>query len=236
MNFRSLQERLRERLLAHINAGELTGMELARQTGFRQAHISNFLNRRRGLSLEAMDAILQAMQISLADLMTYPATKRGRTREKSIEGGEYVSIPVMEEADCTAPRLPKSGVGKVLKIASAEVHKLRPRMHTPRPHWDRFVALRVKDSDAQAMAPRLLPGAVVIVDRHYNSLAPWKNERNMYLVNAKGLHIRYVEHVGEELILRSHNAENGLVQIVREQGQNAIAAIVGRVCWMQVEL
>jgi plasmid maintenance system antidote protein VapI len=61
-NFRGLQERLRERLLAHINAGELTGMELARQTGFQQAHISNFLNRRRGLSLDAMDAILRTIQ------------------------------------------------------------------------------------------------------------------------------------------------------------------------------
>ena len=35
-------------------------MEVARRTNFTQAHISNFLNRKRGLKLAALDRTLKA--------------------------------------------------------------------------------------------------------------------------------------------------------------------------------
>ena len=69
MTFVGLQETLRTELRKRIGAGELTGMELARRTGFTQAHISNFLNRKRGLKLSALDRTLQATGISLFDLL-----------------------------------------------------------------------------------------------------------------------------------------------------------------------
>ena len=46
---KSPQDRLR------THRGELTGLRLVEQSGFKQAHISNFLNCKRGLSLEGMD-------------------------------------------------------------------------------------------------------------------------------------------------------------------------------------
>ena len=49
MNFADLHERLRLELVRRIDREALTGSRLAQQTGFRQAHISNFLNRRRAL-------------------------------------------------------------------------------------------------------------------------------------------------------------------------------------------
>jgi hypothetical protein len=36
-----------------VKGGQLTGLKLSQQTGFQQAHISNFLNSKRSLSLEA---------------------------------------------------------------------------------------------------------------------------------------------------------------------------------------
>ena len=57
MKFRTLQENLRKTLWGRIDEGDLTGLRLAEQTGFKQAHISNFLNRKRGLSLEGMDKV-----------------------------------------------------------------------------------------------------------------------------------------------------------------------------------
>jgi hypothetical protein len=42
---------------------------LAEQTGFKQAHISNFLNRKRGLSLEGMDKVLNVQHLSVLDLI-----------------------------------------------------------------------------------------------------------------------------------------------------------------------
>ncbi len=57
MNLKALQENLRKTLWDRIEEGDLTGLRLAQQTGFKQAHISNFLNRKRGLSFEGMDKL-----------------------------------------------------------------------------------------------------------------------------------------------------------------------------------
>src|SRR6202795_1275114 len=69
MKFQALQENLRKALWERIDDGELTGLRLARETGFKQAHISNFLNRKRGLSVEGMDKVLNVQRLSVLDLL-----------------------------------------------------------------------------------------------------------------------------------------------------------------------
>src|SRR5580704_16670926 len=69
MKFRALQENLRKTLWSRIDDGDLTGLRLAEQTGFKQAHISNFLNRKRGLSVEGMDKVLNVQRLSILDLL-----------------------------------------------------------------------------------------------------------------------------------------------------------------------
>ena len=69
MKFKVLQENLRKALWERIREGELTGLRLAAQTGFKQAHSSNFLNRKRGLSLEGMDKVLKVQHLSVLDLL-----------------------------------------------------------------------------------------------------------------------------------------------------------------------
>jgi hypothetical protein len=60
MNFTQMHERLRLELLRRIERGTLRVSLLARQTGFGQPHLSNFLRKRRKLSLEAIDTILSS--------------------------------------------------------------------------------------------------------------------------------------------------------------------------------
>src|ERR1700728_5246898 len=69
MKFRVLQDNLRDAIWEGIEEGDLTGLRLAEQTGFKQAHISNFLNRKRGLSLEGMDKVLRVQHLSVLDLL-----------------------------------------------------------------------------------------------------------------------------------------------------------------------
>src|SRR6201987_2736813 len=69
MKFNILQENLRRILWDRLEAGELTGLRLAQQTGFKQAHISNFLNKKRGLSIEGMDKVLFVQHLSVLDLL-----------------------------------------------------------------------------------------------------------------------------------------------------------------------
>src|SRR5271156_26638 len=69
MNFQDLHELLRLELTRRIESGTLTGSRLARQAGFQQAHISNFLNRKRALSLEGLDRVLASQSISIDQLL-----------------------------------------------------------------------------------------------------------------------------------------------------------------------
>ncbi len=69
MNFQDLHESVRLELVRRIELGNLTGAGLARQAGFQQAHVSNFLNRKRALSLEGLDRMLAAQELSVEDLM-----------------------------------------------------------------------------------------------------------------------------------------------------------------------
>src|SRR6202007_2995992 len=76
MKFKALQENLRRTLWDRIEGGDLTGLRLAQQTGFKQAHISNFLNRKRGLSLEGMDKVLNVQHLSVLDLLEPTEVKK----------------------------------------------------------------------------------------------------------------------------------------------------------------
>jgi len=97
LTFRSLQERLRELLLARIANGEITGLRLAELSGLRQAHISNFLNRRRRLSLEAMDAVLAVCQLSPLDLLSGAEINRRSTVRPPGPAG-LVNLALVEAA------------------------------------------------------------------------------------------------------------------------------------------
>src|SRR5258708_40158363 len=65
MNFQDLHDLLRLALLRRIERGTLPGTPLAHQAGFQQAHISNFLNRKRSLSLEGLDRVLAAQNLTI---------------------------------------------------------------------------------------------------------------------------------------------------------------------------
>ena len=68
MRLQDLQDKLRAHIRARIDRRELTGTGLSRQAGFQQGHLSNFLNARRGLSLESMDRLLETLNIGVLDL------------------------------------------------------------------------------------------------------------------------------------------------------------------------
>ena len=91
MKFRALQENLRKTLWSRIEEGDLTGLHLAAQTGFKQAHISNFLNRKRGLSLEGMDKVLNVQHLSVLDLLD-PAEINKRASIQPPSGDEFENV------------------------------------------------------------------------------------------------------------------------------------------------
>jgi transcriptional regulator with XRE-family HTH domain len=238
MSFVGLQEQLRRELRRRIEAKELTGMELARRTGFTQAHISNFLNRKRGLKLSALDRMLKAVSLSVYDLLN----PHELVRFAAVPAGsdeDYADVPLVRPATAGASAvIVNEEVEELVKFRRSFLLRLRADLPQPaRKSWTRFVAVRADPRDTATMWPRLGPGSTLLIDRHYTSLKPYrKNDRNLYAVQRKeSLVIRYVEAGERHLVLRSHDSEASVEVLPLEANQAACDLLAGRVAHVAME-
>src|SRR5256885_12106677 len=236
MKFKALQENLRKALWERIDEGDLAGLRLANQTGFRQAHISNFLNRKRSLSLDGMDRVLSVQRLSVLDLLD-PNEVNKRATVTPPSDDEFENIFVVDgEVAANQPLIMSMKVREIQKFKRGFLRRLRSDMHGKRADWERFVAIKI-DADGMSMYPRLLPGATVLIDRHYNSLQPYrKNELNMYAVRTQdSCTVRYVELAGRNIVLRPHNQSHAVEILPMDEGEGFADYLVGRVCYMGIE-
>ena len=238
MKFRLLQDNLRKILWERINEGGLTGLRLAQQTGFKQAHISNFLNKKRGLSLEGMDKVLTVQHLSVLDLLDSEEIGKSATILPP-SNDEFENVIVTDgPTAATQPRIVSMSVKKILKFKKTFLKKLRSETEGDRESWERFVLIKIEGEEAMSMYPRLAPGAMLLLDRHYNSLKPYrKGEFNMYAVLKDGsCAVRYVEVAGNHLILRPHNQSYPIEVMPMEDHKPASDYLVGRVCHVSIEV
>lgn len=247
MGFVSLHENLRRILRKRIETGELTGVELARRTGFTQAHISNFLNRKRGLKLSALDRMLKAVGLSLYDLLN-PHELGKFAAAPTFADEHYAAVPVVAGSIAAGSEvIVNEEVTEFLKFRKAFLARIGSDLAAPpRKSWTRFLLIKVDPKEGMSMWPRLTPAATLLIDRHYNSLRPYrKNDRNMYAVRkGDGCTVKYVELASAEgsaeeksdvLILRPHNAEYPVEVLPIEEGQTYADLIIGRVAHVSVE-
>jgi transcriptional regulator with XRE-family HTH domain len=234
MNFTQMHERLRMELLRRIQRGTLSVSLLARQTGFGQAHLSNFLHNRRQLSLEAMDRILGAQHLTVADLL--PAAHGAGLLPEGEDGS---SVPLVTHAAALfEPLIRPSAVQSMLHLPAAALQTVHARASSPRRAWQRFVAIRVPAADALPMEPLVLPDAIALLDRHYNSLLPYRpNRPNLYAAR-KGSHLtlRYVDFLSSRLVLRPHNIAFPVELIEVDPGESPNDLLAGRIALILNEL
>jgi hypothetical protein len=237
MKFRALQDNLREILWQRIEERQLTGLRLANLTGFKQAHISNFLNRKRGLSLEGMDKVLSVQHLSVLDLLD-PGEVNKRASILPPSADEFDNVLAVDgRAAANDPLIFNEKVTDILKFKKSFLRKLRPETEGDRDNWERFVLIKADGREGMSMYPRLLPGATILIDRHYNSLKPYrKGESNMYAVNkANVCTVKYVEQAGRHLVLRPHNHAYPVEVMLMEEGKTAADYLIGRVCHVGIE-
>ena len=237
MTIRQIQQNLRQLMRQRIQKGQLTGLKLSQQTGFQQAHISNFLNSKRSLSLEGMDKVLEMQKLSVLDLLD-PKEVNKRASVVPPAEGDFENVVLTDGAIAAGePLITSEKVQDILKFKKAFLRRLRPQAEGMRDEWQRFVLVKVDARDGMSMYPRLLPGAMVLIDRHYNSLQPYKKgEQNMYAVRKDGgCTVKYVELDGNNLVLRPHNQAYPVSVINVEEGQTVSDSIVGRVCHVSIE-
>ena len=230
MNFTQMHERLRLELLRRIQRGTVSVSLLARQTGFGQAHLSNFLHSRRQLSLEAMDRILAAQHLAAGDLL--PASYQGVGQGQVGPGEESSAVPVVSHsAALFEPFIRPSAVQSMLHLPDGMLQTIRTRVSSTRRAWQRFVAVRIPSADALPMEPLILPDAIALLDRHYTSLMPYRpNRPNVYAIrHGSHLTLRYADFLSGRLVLRPQNIAFAVDLIEIATNESIGDLIAGRV-------
>lgn len=229
-----LQDRLRVLVRERIDAKEFTGTELASRAGFQQAHVSNFLNQRRGLSVEAMDRVMEVLRLDVRDLI--PEERRRTVPAENGEAG-FEAVPVVGSEMLLQSDLCAEQVVEYLRFKKSFLRRLRPELASQRRSWQRFVLVKADRESGLAMRPRLLPGATLLIDRHYNSLRSYRRrEANLYVVKSGEMWtVRYVELQGNQLTLRPENQDYALGYVQLAKGMTFADYVVGRVAHISIE-
>ncbi len=237
MRLRDLQDKLRAHIRARIDRGELTGSGLSREAGFQQGHLSNFLNARRGLSLESMDRLLDTLHIGVLDLADPKEIERRGPFRAGAPGFESVALVSGEQA-ARLPRFSPEQVRESRNFSKSFLRKLKPNDASNRSEWLRFVLLQLDTKAAGGMFPRVPAGATLLVDRHYNSLQPYRRFKpNIYAVHAEArCLIGYVSVSSDHLVLRPQNPQHSVELVRIERGRSYHDYIVGRVCHVGFEV
>jgi transcriptional regulator with XRE-family HTH domain len=222
-----LHDRVRIEVLRRIDRGTLSVSLLARQTGLTQAHISNFLHGQRSMSIDALDKVLNAIRMQVDDLLPQ---KRGGMLETEPQDALVVPL-VSHSVAIFEPYMRASVVERMLSFPGTVLSELEARCSNPRRQWERFVAIEASDDDVRGMEPLLLPGAVVLLDRHYTSFKPFREARpNLYAARlGSQLLIRYAQYQADRVVLRPYHAQVEAHVVEIDAGETASDVLVGRV-------
>ena len=165
MNFARLHELLRQELARRIEAGALTGTRLAQLTGFRQAHISNFLNGRRALSLEGLDRVLAAQKLTIDHLLPVDLSASSSALTHAAADA-LAGVAVVSPATAIAePRIAPAAIIESLHLAASRLEEGPSRASGRRAEWQRFLAIRVDTDQAAAMASNCCCRATLLTAR-----------------------------------------------------------------------
>jgi hypothetical protein len=241
MNFQDLHELLRVELLRRIERGSLTGSRLAQQAGFQQAHISNFLNRKRALSLEGLDRVLASQNLTIDQILPLDlSASQSPIPAQTSDPIEIVPV-VSPSAAMDEARISPAAIIETIQVSASRLnsnHANRVRTSTSHAQWQRFLAIRADTQQSAAMDPLVSPGAIAVLDRHYNSLAPYRaHQPTLYAVRCgAALLLRFVDFDEGRLILRPYSRDFPVQLLPLATHETPADYIVGRVCLVFSEL
>ena len=127
---------------------------------------------------------------------------------------------------------------ETIHVSASRLQDNRARPSVKCAHWQRFLAVRADVQQTAAMDPMIAAGAIVVLDRHYNSLAPYRaHQLTLYAVRCgTGLVFRYLEFDDGRLILRPLSLAFPVQLLALESHETPADYIVGRVCLVVSEL
>jgi hypothetical protein len=202
-----------------------------------QAHISNFLNRKRSLSLEGLDRVLNSQNLTIEQILPLDLAAQSSTPIQISDPIEIVPV-VSPSAAMDEARISPSSIIETIQVSASRLHDNRARPSTKHAHWQRFLAIRADTQQSAAMDPLLAPGAIAVLDRHYNSLAPYRaHQSTLYAVRCgTALLLRFVDFDEGRLILRPYSRDFPVQLLPLATHETPGDYIIGRVCLVFSEL
>jgi plasmid maintenance system antidote protein VapI len=229
-----LHEHIRQHVLATVKSGQITQTALAELMGMKQAHISNFVRGKRGLSVDAMDAVLTLLGLDVERLIGISE----RTRLPGDSSTTLESVPMIQHRAAMNPTFGENDILGKLGFTKVLLRRLHVEESEARAPWVRFVAVRADTAFAAPMYPRFENGSVLLIDRHYCSLVEHrKDQPNLYLIRKEdALMVRWVEMQGTQLCLRPETSKYPLDFVCINKNHPLTSCIVGRVAHIATEL
>jgi len=236
MTLQDLQDKLRTYIRVRMEQGEITASALSRDAGFQQGHLSNFLNSRRGLSVESMDRLLLSLGIGVLDLVDQRDIQRHAIPPAAK--GNVESIAVVPEQNAMQARFTTDEILETRSFSKSFLRRLKSNNSDKRAGWLRFVMIRIDARSARGRLPQGIAAATLLLDRHYCSLQPYRRaEPNLYAVSSGEVClIGYASLADEHLILRPQNPRSAVEVMRIERGRRYDEYIVGRVCHVGIEV
>jgi hypothetical protein len=148
-------------------------------------------------------------------------------------------VPVVSpSAAMDEARISPSAIIETIQVSASRLHDNRARPSTRHAHWQRFLAIRADTQQSAAMDPLVSPGAIAVLDRHYNSLAPYRaHQPTLYAVRCgAALLLRFVDFDEGRLILRPYSRDFPVQLLPLATHETPADYIVGRVCLVFSEL
>ncbi len=149
------------------------------------------------------------------------------------------AIPVVSSSAAMEDAVVRAGsVIEMVHVSASKLQDCRARASAKVAGWQRFVAVHADAQQAAAMDPMIAVGATVVLDRHYNSLAPYRaHQRTLYAVRSgAGLVLRFLDLDEGRLILRPLALDFPVQLVALGTDETPADYIVGRVCLIISEL
>jgi hypothetical protein len=174
--------------------------------------------------------MLSALGIAIEDLLLSPANVD--------DSGQFDQVPIVSPDMANLPEVIPHPSRESLRMRRSLLEDIRPKTAGARSDWRRFVALHADAATIKGMHFRIRERAVLLVDRHYNSLKPYRPEElNIYaVITLNGLLIRHVEVVHGTMILRPDASDVPLVTIPLSRKTKPNNLIIGRICYVGGQL
>jgi hypothetical protein len=164
------------------------------------------------------------------DLLSAPRERKGESFATSDD--QIDSVPIVSyRSAISEPIIRPSAIVSMMPLPTDALQSIGAHPASSRQAWQRFIAVRIPAADARGMEPVIRPDALVVIDRHCNSLDRDRpSPPTIYAVrNGTNLLPRYLSFRANRLILRPHSEHSMIELLDVEPDRKPNELIVGRV-------